>query len=400
VRQFQLPILPPIMGLLLALALVLPAPFAAKAEAGPVPSPPEVSGKAAFLMDFHSGRVLAAQNADKPWPPASLAKLMTLYTAFKAIDDGSVSLDGTVRVSEKAWRAKGSRMFLEVGDEVSVKRIIKGIIVESGNDASIALAEHVAGTEKAFVQLMNAHAEELGLANTHFINASGLPAEYDQQPAPEAKMRTTARDMGKLAAALTREFPDHYPMFAIRKAQYGDLNPQYNRNLLLRWDDSVDGLKTGHTQSAGYHLVASAKRKDMRLISVVLGTGSERARAEESQSLLNYGFRFYRTYKLYEAGESLHQVRVWKGDREQVAVSLSRDLHVTIPRGQRDQVKVTLDFSDPLMAPVAAGKEVGRLTAKLGDRTLAVRPLTTLQSVPEGGIIRRVIDSIRVWMTE
>jgi D-alanyl-D-alanine carboxypeptidase (penicillin-binding protein 5/6) len=372
-------------GLLIALLLALPG-----AQAGPVPSPPEVSGEAAFLMDFHSGRVLADQNADKPWPPASLAKMMTLYTAFKAIEDGSVAMDDTVRVSEKAWRTKGSRMFLEVGDEVPVKRIIKGIIVESGNDACVALAEHVAGTEKAFVQLMNAHAKELGLKHTHFANATGLPAEG---------MKTTARDMAHLAAALLREYPDQYELFKIRKMSYNDIT-QYNRNRLMWWDDSVDGIKTGHTEQAGYHLTASAERDGMRLISVVMGTESERARAEESQSLLNYGFRFYRTYKLYEAGESLHQVRVWKGEREQVKVSLGRDLYVTIPRGQRDQVKVTLDFSEPLMAPVAEGKDVGRLTAKLGKQNLAVRPLTTLHAVPEGGIFRRIIDSIRVWLTE
>jgi D-alanyl-D-alanine carboxypeptidase (penicillin-binding protein 5/6) len=374
----------------LLFALLLAVPGLLPAQAGPVPSPPEISGEAAFLMDFHSGRVLAAQQADKPWPPASLTKMMTLYTAFKAIADDSVAMDDIVRVSEKAWRTKGSRMFLEVGDEVPVKRIIKGIIVESGNDACVALAEHVAGTEKAFVQLMNTHARELGLENTHFANATGLPAEG---------MKTTARDVAHLAAALLREFPDHYDMFALRKMTYNDIT-QYNRNRLMWWDDSVDGLKTGHTERAGYHLAASAERDGMRLVSVVLGTDSERARAEESQSLLNYGFRFFRTYKLYEAGESLHKVRVWKGERDQVQVSLGSDLYVTIPSGQRDQVKVTLDFSEPLMAPVAEGTQVGRLTAKLGDQALAVRPLTTLQPVPEGGIFRRVIDSIRVWLTE
>ena len=383
-RTFMLPAWKRLTGLFLALCLAAPA------LAGSVPSPPEVSGEAGFLMDFHSGRVLAAQKADKPWPPASLAKMMTLYTAFKAIADGSVTLDDTVRVSEKAWKTKGSRMFLEVGDEVPLKRIIKGIIVESGNDACVALAEHVAGTEKAFVQLMNSHAREIGLEHTHFANATGLPAEG---------MKTTGRDMAHLAAALIREFPDRYPLFAIRKMTYNDIT-QYNRNRLMWWDDSVDGLKTGHTEQAGYHLVASAEREGMRLVSVVLGTKSERARAEESQSLLNYGFRFYRTYKLYEAGESLHKVRVWKGGQEQVKVSLKRDLYVTIPRGQRDQVEVTLDFSEPLMAPVAQGADVGRLTAKLGGETLAVRPLVTLHKVPEGGLFRRLIDSVRVWLTE
>ncbi len=376
------------------LRLLLPALtllIATGAAAGPVPSPPKVAGQAAFLLDFGSGRVLASQDADKQWPPASLAKMMTLYTAYKALEDGSVRLDENLRVSEKAWRTKGSRMFLEVGDEVGVERVIKGIIVESGNDACVALAEHVAGTEKAFVQLMNAHSRELGLKHTHFANSTGLPAEG---------MRTTARDMGHLAAALIREFPEHYPMFAIRQMKYNGVGPQYNRNRLLWWDETVDGVKTGHTEAAGFHLVASAEREDMRLISVVMGAQSERSRTEESQSLLNYGFRFYRTYQLYRAGESLHQVRVWKGERNKVRVVLKEDLVVTIPRGQRKNLKVTLDFKEPLTAPVEEGAEVGRLTAKLKGETLAVRPLTTLEPVPEGGLFRQLIDSFRVWLAE
>jgi len=358
------------------------------AQAAPVPSPPEVDGKAAYLLDFHSGQVLASQQAGTAWPPASLAKMMTLYTAFDAIANGSVSLDDTVRVSEKAWRTEGSRMFLEVGDEVPVKRIIKGIIVESGNDACVALAEHVAGTEKAFVQLMNSHARELGLEDTHFTNATGLPAE---------NMKTTARDMAHLAAALIRDFPQRYPLFALRKMTYNDIT-QYNRNKLMWWDDSVDGLKTGHTERAGYALVSSAKREDMRLIAVVMGTDSERARAEESQSLLNYGFRFYRTYKLYEAGESLHEVQVFKGNRDKARVALPEDLFVTIPQGQRDQLEVTLDFKEPLIAPVDKGTRVGTLTAELDGRTLAERPLTILKPVPQGGLLQRLMDSVRIWL--
>ncbi|HKJ88524.1 MAG TPA: D-alanyl-D-alanine carboxypeptidase family protein, partial [Gammaproteobacteria bacterium] len=308
--------------------------------------------------------------------------------------DGSISMDDTVKVSKKAWKTHGSRMFLEVGDTVPLKRILKGIVVESGNDACVALAEHVAGSEKAFVQLMNMHARELGMDHTHFVNATGLPPKKKGE-----KMMSTARDMAHLAAALLRKFPEHYDLFSIRKMSYNDIT-QYNRNRLLWWDDSVDGMKTGHTERAGYALVSSADRKGMRLISVVMGTDSERARAEESQSLLNYGFRFYRTYKLYNAGDSLHKVRVWKGANDHVAVSLPEDLYLTIPRGQRDQLDVKLDFKGPLMAPVAKGTPVGHLTAKLGDKTVATRPLTTLQTVPEGGFFRRVIDSFRVWLTE
>ncbi|MFB6259627.1 MAG: D-alanyl-D-alanine carboxypeptidase family protein, partial [Thiohalorhabdaceae bacterium] len=257
-RETNLPFWQPLIGLVLAVYLATTAvSVATAARAEKVPAPPEINGDAAFLMDYHSERALAAQEATEPRPPASLAKMMTLYTAFRAIEDGSVAMDDTVRVSEKAWQTKGSRMFLEVGDEVPLKRIIKGVIVESGNDACVALAEHVAGTEKAFVQLMNSHARELGLSDSHFANATGLPAEGQ---------KTTARDMAHLAAALLREFPQHYSMFAIRKMTYNDIT-QYNRNRLMWWDDSVDGIKTGHTEEAGYHLTASAKRDGMRLIS-------------------------------------------------------------------------------------------------------------------------------------
>ena len=360
------------------------------ASAQQVPSAPEIQGEAAFLMDFHSEKVLAAQAPDQELPPASLAKMMTLYTAFKAIEDGQAALDDTVRVSEKAWQTKGSRMFLEVGDEVPLKRIIKGVIVESGNDACIALAEHIAGTEKAFVQLMNSHAEELGLDHTHFANATGLPAKG---------MHTTARDMGHLASALIREFPDHYPLFQIREMTYNDIT-QYNRNQLMWWDESVDGLKTGHTEAAGYSLTSSAERDGMRLIAVVLGTDSERARAEESQSLLNYGFRFYRTYRLYTAGEPLHKVRIWKGARDQVQVALRRDLYATIPRGQRDNIEITLDFREPLSAPVDKAAQIGTLTASLKGRELVSRPLATRKAVAQAGFFGRIADSVRMWLTE
>lgn len=354
-----------------------------------VPSPPQVDGSAGFLMDAASGRILAAQNPDKQWPPASLTKMMTLYTAFHALRDDSIALDEKVRVSEKAWKAEGSRMFLEVGDQVSVKRLIKGIIVESGNDACVALAQHVAGNERSFVQLMNGYAEQLELENTTFRNATGLPAEG---------METTARDMAHLGAALIREFPRHYELFSLQEMTYNDIT-QYNRNRLLWWDESVDGIKTGHTEKSGYSLVASAEREGMRLVGTVLGTGSEKARAEEMQSLLNYGFRFFRTYKLYSAGKPLHEVRVWKGSEDKAQVALQEDLYVTIPRGQRENLEVTLDFREPLMAPVEARSQVGRLSVKLDGEELASRPLTTTQAVAQGNWLRRIIDSVHVWLT-
>ncbi|KPV40655.1 hypothetical protein AN478_05680 [Thiohalorhabdus denitrificans] len=371
---------------LLPALLLLALPAAGSA----VPEPPSVEGHSAFLMDLRSERVLASQAETEAWHPASLAKLMTLYTAFTALEEGLISPDDKVRVSKEAWRTKGSRMFLEAGSEVPLQRILKGIAVQSGNDACVALAEHVAGSEQAFVELMNEHARELGLEDTRFANATGLPTEG---------MQTTARDMAHLSAALIREFQDRYPMFAVRKMTHNEVT-QYNRNRLLWWDESVDGLKTGHTEAAGYSLVASAEREGMRLVSVVMGTDSERARAKESQELLDYGFRHFRTFKLYKAGEPLHEVRVWKGDRDNVRVTLPQDLYVTLPRNQRDRLEVTLDFSTPLTAPVAQGADVGRLTASLEDRTLATAPLTTLEEVPTGGFFRRTLDTFRAWFTE
>jgi D-alanyl-D-alanine carboxypeptidase (penicillin-binding protein 5/6) len=270
-----------------------------------------------------------------------------------------------------------------------VERLIKGVIVESGNDACVALAQHVAGNEDTFVEIMNSHADRLGLERTTFKNATGLPAEG---------MHTTARDMAQLGRALIREFPGHYDLFDIQEMTYNDIT-QYNRNRLLWWDESVDGIKTGHTEEAGYALVGSAEREGMRLVGVVLGTDSEKSRAEEMQSLLNYGFRFYRTYKLYSAGKPLHEVRVWKGAEDNAQVALQDDLYVTIPRGQRDKLEVTLDFREPLMAPVQARAQVGQLSVKLKDRELASRPLTTTQSVAKGNWLRRIIDSVHVWLT-
>ncbi len=374
-------------GLIFLAAVLCPSP---SLHAAPTPSPPQVAGEAAFLMDVHSERVLAKKNPDQPWPPASLAKMMTLYTLFKAIANGSVAIDDQVRVSKKAWQAEGSRMFLEVGDKVTLQRLIKGIIVESGNDACVAAAEHVAGTEQAFVQLMNNHAQELGLENSHFANSTGLPAE---------DMKVTARELAHLAKALIREFPDRYGLFSIRKMTYNDIT-QYNRNRLMWWDDSVDGLKTGYTKRAGYGLVASAERKGRRLISVVLGADSERSRAEASQSLINYGFRFYRTYRLYQAGEPIHKAPVWKGQRQQVGVTLKRDLYVTVPRGKRERLDVTLELRQPLLAPLKAGEQVGRLQVNFGDKPMAERALVTRRALAQGGLFRWIVDSVRLWLPD
>ena len=290
----------------------------------PVPKPPSTGARAYILQDFDSGRIIAEKDSDKSIEPASITKLMSAYAVFTELKNGNITLDDKVTISEKAWRTPGSRMFIEVGKQVSVEDLLKGVIIQSGNDATVALAEYIAGSEDTFAALMNRHAEELGLTGSHFVNSTGLPD-------PEHYM--SARDIARLAADLIREFPEYYKWYSQKEFTYNDIT-QYNRNKLLWRDESVDGMKTGHTDSAGYCLVTSAKQEDMRLISVVLGTASENARAEASQALLNYGFRFFETHKLYEGGNQLATSRVWKGATDSVSLGIDKPLYATIPRGQ------------------------------------------------------------------
>ncbi len=371
----------PLLGLLFLLVSAL-----AWADAAPVPAAPGVSAKAYFLQDFHSGYVLAEENGDERLEPASLTKIMTAYVVSHELKEGHIHLDDKVRVSEKAWRTGGSRMFIEVGTEVSVEDLLKGMIVQSGNDASVALAEHVAGSEEAFAELMNREAKRLGMTNSHFVNATGLP---------DPNHYTTARDLARLSAALIRDFPDHYAWHSIHKFTYNNIT-QYNRNRLLWRDDSVDGVKTGHTSTAGYCLVASAKRDDMRLISVLMGAKSDSERASESQKLLNYGFRFYETHRLYEAAKPLSQVRVWKGAREAVAVGLRDDLYVTVPRDQYDKLSATMEVDPRIVAPVIKGARKGTLKISLSGKELLDRPLIALDSVPVGSLWQRLTDAVRL----
>ncbi|MFO7594550.1 MAG: D-alanyl-D-alanine carboxypeptidase family protein [Pseudomonadota bacterium] len=364
--------------------LILAAVYSVQAAPSLIPSPPRISAGGHVLMDFHSNQVLSSDNPNEALEPASLTKLMTAYTVFDELKRGNIALDDEVLVSEKAWRMTGSRMFIEVGKTVSVEQLLKGMIIQSGNDASVALAEFVAGSEDAFVALMNAHAEKLGLSGTHFVNSTGMPAKNHY---------TTATDMAKLAAALIHEFPEYYPWYSEKKYTYNNIS-QSNRNLLLFRDDSVDGLKTGHTESAGYCLVASAERDDMRLISVVMGTDSEKARARETQKLLNYGFRFFETHKLYDADKELKQVRIWKGEVEELPLGLAEALHVTVPRGQYQELEATLRVGTTITAPVEAGQRVGTVSIKLGDDTLAERPLIALKDVAEGGLWQSIKDSV------
>lgn len=351
------------------------------------PSPPAIDAGAHILMDYHSGRVLAESNADERMEPASLTKLMTVYVVFSELKEGNIQLDDLVRVSEKAWRTSGSRMFVEVDKQVSVEELLKGVIIQSGNDASVALAEFVAGDEVAFSQLMNHHAQALGMRSTNFVNATGLPDPNEY---------TTARDLSLLARALIRNFPKYYEWHSVRKYDYNGIT-QYNRNKLLWRDNSVDGLKTGHTNSAGYCLVASAKRDGMRLISVVLGAQSEKSRAQDSQALLNYGFRFFETHRLYQAQEPLVKVRVWEGAVPQVEVGLDDDLYITVPRGQYDQLKGNMQLEAAIKAPIEKRQTLGKALINLGEEQIAERPLVSLQTVAEGSLWQRLTDQVRLY---
>jgi len=357
--------------------------FAAQASV-PVPAPPQVSAKNFILIDFNSGRILAEKDADVRIEPASITKLMTSYVVYAEIEAGRLSMSDQVLISEKAWRMGGSRMYLEVGTRVNVEQLLKGLIIQSGNDASVALAEHVAGSEEAFVGLMNQYAADLGMANTYYNNSTGWP---------DAEHLTTARDIATLAERFIRDFPEHYKGYSEKVFTYNNIK-QYNRNKLLWRDKTVDGLKTGHTESAGYCLVSSAKRADMRLISVVLGTDSEEARAAVSQSLLNYGFRFFETHKLYAAGETLNESRVWQGDKEQIALGLASDLHVTIPRGAYKQMDALMNVDANITAPFKKGSPLGEVRIMLDEEELSTVPLVALQQVEKGNFFQVTKDYI------
>lgn len=349
-----------------------------------IPSPPKLAATGYVLMDFHSGYILAADNADERMEPASLTKMMTAYTVIHELQSGNINLTDKVTVSEKAWRMEGSRMFIKVNSKVSVKELLKGMIIQSGNDASVALAEHVAGSEEAFVHLMNGHADSLRMKNTNFANSTGLP---------DPNHYTTPTDMALLAAAIIQQEPEFYAWYAEKKYKYNNIE-QYNRNKLLWRDESVDGIKTGHTESAGYCLVASAKRKKMRLISVVMGTTSENSRARESQKLLNYGFRFFETHRLYGAMETLKTLRVWKGNTDALELGLSQDLYVTVPRGQYKKLNASMTVEQSIVAPVKKGDHFGSVKVKLGEEILAQRNLEALQEVQEGGLFERLLDQV------
>lgn len=350
----------------------------------PVPAPPNLAAKSYILVDFHSGRELVAHKADERVDPASITKVMTAYVIFQELRAGNISLTDEVSISERAWRAPGSRMFVEVGSKVSVQDLLKGLIIQSGNDAAIALAEHVAGSEATFAQVMNQYAAQLGLVGTQYRNATGLshPEHY-----------TTARDTALLAAAAIRDFPEYYKWYSERQFTWNGITQQ-NRNRLLWRDASVDGMKTGHTQAAGYCLVTSAQREGMRLIAVVMGATSEQARADQNLALLNYGFRFFETHRLYSAHEELTKVRIWKGRTDALPLGLTRDLYVTIPRREYENLQASMSVDSLITAPVEAGARFGRVVIRLGEEILHEEPLIALSTIERGGFWSRLIDDV------
>ncbi len=358
----------------------------------PIPKPPSIEARSYILLDFSSARVLAEQNADEPVEPASITKVMTVYVAFDELKRGRVHLDDPVHISEKAWReginSSESRMFIDVGSNVKLGDLLRGIIIQSGNDAAVAVAEYLGGTEDGFAQIMNHYAQQLGMRNSHFLDASGMP---------HPEHRVTARDVALLSRALIGNFPELYKMFAEREFTFHNIK-QGNRNGLLGRDPSVDGIKTGHTDSAGYCLAVSAKRGDMRLISVVMGAPSIKAREAASATLLNYGYTFYETAKVKSRGEVVLKPRVYKSADQMAAIGPAADVYVTVPRGEVASLKATAHVQEPLIAPLAANKVVGELTLATPEGEVVARvPLQPLKAVPEGGLWARLVDSVRLW---
>jgi D-alanyl-D-alanine carboxypeptidase (penicillin-binding protein 5/6) len=351
------------------------------------PSPAlSVAAKAYILTDFQSGQTLIGQNIHERIEPASLTKLMTAHVVFSTIKQKRITLNQTVPVSERAWRTPGSRMFIEPNRPITVDELIRGMIVQSGNDACIALAEAIAGSEDAFAQMMNKEAKRMGMDNTRFVNSTGLP---------HPEHYTSVHDLALLAAAMIRDFPEYYPLYSLREYTYNKIT-QPNRNRLLWLDPNVDGLKTGHTQTAGYCLITSAKRNERRLISVVTGTTSDNVRTMESQRLLNHGFQFYDTVRLYRKEQEVTTMQLWKGARNTLRAGFSQDLYFSLPKGQSDKLKATIEYQRPLVAPISAGQKVGTVKLSLDGKPMAEYPLVALETVGIANIFGRTWDSIRM----
>jgi D-alanyl-D-alanine carboxypeptidase (penicillin-binding protein 5/6) len=371
-----------------AIALLLVSILPALAQAA-APQPPPITGRSWVLGDLSSGQVLVAVKPDERIEPASLTKLMTAYVVFQALRERKLSLDQQPSVSERAWRAPGSRMFLQPRKPVTVEELIRGMVVQSGNDACIALAEAVAGAEEAFVQVMNREAARLGMKNTRFMNATGLP---------DPQHYSTAQDLYMLAAALIREFPKEYAQYYSQKEFRYNSITQPNRNRLLWLDPSVDGVKTGHTETAGYCLIASSNRGGRRLLSVLLGSTSEAARAQESQKLLNWGFQFFDSVKLHPANQSVKAIEVWKGSGGEVKTGFKGDIVVTVPKGEAEKLKAELLTQQPLLAPVSEGQRVGTLRVTYDGKLIGEYPLVALETVAGAGLFGRAWDTLRLWI--
>ena len=364
--------------------------FASSQAVQVTPTAPEVNAKGYILIDYHTGAVLAEGNADEPLAPASLTKMMTSYIIGTEIKNGTIKPSDPVTITENAWAKQysdSSKMFIEVGATISVNELNRGIIIQSGNDACVAIAEHIAGTEGAFVELMNAHAKRLGMENTTFSNAHGLP---------DAAQRTTARDMSKLSVALIRDVPEEYKIYAEKEYVFNGIK-QYNRNGLL-WDKSlnVDGIKTGHTSEAGYSLITSATKDDMRLISVVMGTESAKIREAENKKLLTYGFRFFETFSPYKAGEKFAEQRVWQGTKEIITLGVLAETPITLQRNQRKDLKADFKLNQDLIAPISKGQVLGTVYLKLGDKDIAEFPLVALEDIEQAGLFSRLVDMVKM----
>mgnify|MGYP000276875162 FL=1 len=352
-----------------------------------IPAPPQLATEGHILLDAATGTVIIEENAEMRLPPASLTKIMTSYIIASEIQQGRISLDDLVPISVKAWKMEGSRMFIREGTEVKVADLIRGIVIQSGNDASVAMAEFIAGDEDAFADVMNQVAQKLGMTRTQFKNATGLPDEGHY---------TTAKDLSILARALIRDFPEHYKIYKEKYFSYNDIR-QANRNSLLWRDDAVDGMKTGHTQAAGFCLVASAEKKDMRLVSVVMGATSERSRSTESQKLINYGFRYFESVKLYDGLESLRRVKVWGGLHESLDVGIEAPARLTIPTGARGALAAEVTLDPVIKAPVSQGQTLGLLRISLEGETLLERPVVALNGVDEAGLVSSLIDEVSLF---
>ncbi len=373
-------------ALLFLISLGIAAASCAQSANPLAPPAPPVAAKSYLLLDYHSQQLLVSQNVNERIEPASLTKLMTAYLTFSALKRQQIQPTQVVPVSERAWKAEGSRMFIEPRKPVTVDELMRGMIVQSGNDACIALAELIAGSEEAFAQLMNREAQRLGMKNTHFVNSTGLP---------NPQHYSAAYDLALLAIAIVRDFPEYHPLYSMKEFRYNNIT-QANRNRLLWSDPAVDGMKTGYTENAGYCLITSAKRGGRRLISVVLGAASEAARAAESQNLLNYGFQFYDSVKLYEKNQPVASLRVWKGSGNSVKAGFLNDLYVSLPKGQADKLKANLESRQPMFAPISAGQKIGVMKLTLDGKPYAELPVVALETVSPAGIFGRGWDSIQL----